>query len=153
MYLLLVEDDSETTELTIRELKRYHLANGLVHVKDGRQALDFLFSKGKFAGSEENRNLPMIILLDIQTPGVGCLEVLREIKEDQRTSGTPVILLTPSALHPDIHKCYKLGAAGYIVTPLNFERFSQAILSLGFFWLLLNQAPQPEPTLNRHTGL
>ena len=140
--VLLVEEDCVDAQRTIRELKRLHLANSLIHVKDGDEALDFLFSTGRFAGTEKKRSLPNIILLDIQMPEMRSLEVLKKIKEDGRTSGTHVILLTPSGEHPDLHDCFELGAISYIVKPLNFERFAQAIHGPGLFWLLLDKAPR-----------
>lgn len=142
VYVLLVEDSPDDAETTIRELKRHRLANDLVHLRDGEEALDFLFAKGKYAGSRENYSLPKVILLDIHMPKINGMEVLKKIKADDRTHGTPVILLTSSGLHPDLHDCYKLGANSYIVKPLNFERFAQAVQNLGFFWLLLNKKPR-----------
>jgi two-component system response regulator len=139
--VLLIEECADDAETTIRELKRHHLANNLIHLQDGEEALDFLFAKDKFAGSRENCSMPKIILLDIQMPNINGIDVLKKIKADKRTNGTPVILLTSSGLHPDLHDCYELGASSYIVKPLNFERFAQAIQNLGFFWLLLDQAP------------
>lgn len=139
--VLLVEDSPDDAEMTIRELKRHHLANNLVHVQDAEEALDFLFARGKFAGVRENCSPPKIILLNIQMPQANGIEVLKKIKTDERTQKTPVILLTSSSQHPDLHDCYELGASSYIVKPLNFERFAQAIRNLGFFWLLLNQEP------------
>lgn len=128
-------------ELTIRELKRYNMANNLIHVKDGEQALHFIFATGIYS---ENRNImhrPKVILLDIQMPKVNGIEVLEKIKADPRTSSTPIVILTSSKEHPDIQKCYQLGANSYIVKPVNFEGFTQAIKNLGLYWLLLNQPP------------
>jgi two-component system response regulator len=139
--LLLVEDNINDAELTIRELKKHHLANNLFHVKDGEEALDFLFAMGKFAGSRNVNSVPKVVLLDIQMPKVNGIEVLQQIKADERTKSTPVVILTSSKEDPDIQKCYRLGANSYIVKPVNFERFAEAIKNLGFFWLLLNQPP------------
>jgi two-component system response regulator len=141
MYMLLVEEDCEDAEMTIRELKRFCVANSLVHVKGGDEALDFLFSKSKDAGSGETCGMPKIILLDLQMPKANALEILKKMRGDDRTNGTPVIILTSSGQHPDLHDCYELGAASYIVKPMNFERFTQAIRSLDFSWRLLNRAP------------
>jgi CheY-like chemotaxis protein len=140
--LLLIAQESEDAQATISELKRLHLANGLVHVENGNEALDFLCSTGKFARSKKNDALPTIIMLNIQMSGESGVEVLKRIKSDGRTNTTPVVLLTPSPEHPDLHDCYSLGATCYIVKPLNFERFAQAIHRLGFFWLLLDRAPR-----------
>jgi two-component system response regulator len=144
VYVLLIEACIADAEMTIRELKRHHLANNVIHLQDGEEALDFLFATGKFAGRGENYTLPKIILLDIQLPKVNGMDVLKKIKADNRINGTPVILLTSSGLDPDLHDCFELGASSYIVKPLNFERFTQAIQNLGFFWLLLNQAPSKQ---------
>jgi two-component system response regulator len=139
--VLLVEDNPDDAELTIRELKRHHMINSLVHVKDGEEALDFLFATGKYAGKPGEFHQPKLVLLDIQMPKVNGIEVLKKMKSDERTNKTPVVVLTSSNQHPDIHSCYELGANSYIVKPLNFERFAEAIRNLGFYWLLLNQIP------------
>jgi len=139
--VLLVEDNVNDAELTIRELKKFNMANNLFHVKNGEEALDFIFCIGKFAGLREISDSPKVILLDIQMPKVNGIEVLQKIKEDERTKATPVVILTSSKEDPDIKRCYDLGANGYIVKPVNFERFAEAIRSLGFYWLLLNERP------------
>jgi CheY-like chemotaxis protein len=138
--ILLIEDSLSDAELTIRELKKHHLANNLFHVKDGEEALDFIFATGKYS----HRNIgkpPKIVLLDIQMPKVNGIEVLQKIKSDERTKATPVVILTSSKENPDIKKCYALGANSYIVKPVNFEGFAESIKTLGFYWLLLNQPP------------
>jgi two-component system, response regulator len=137
--VLLVEDNADDAELTTRELIKNHLANNLFHVKDGAEALDFIFAKGKYEGVRDIRNPPKIVLLDIQMPKVNGIEVLSQIKSNELTRMTPVIMLTSSKEDPDIQKCYKLGANSYIVKPVNFEGFTEAIKNLGFYWLLLNQ--------------
>ncbi len=139
--VLLVEDNINDAELAIRELKKNHLANNLFHVKDGEEALDFLFATGKYADSRNINHTPKVVLLDIQMPKINGIEVLQKIKSDERTRSTPVVMLTSSKEDPDIQKCYNLGANSYIVKPVNFERFAEAIKNLGFFWLLLNQPP------------
>jgi CheY-like chemotaxis protein len=139
--VLLVEDDLDDAELTIWELKRHHMSNNLAHVKDGEEALEFLFATGKYADARNNYSLPKIILLDIQMPKIDGMEVLKNIKSDERTRAIPVIILTSSNQHPDIRTCYDLGATSYIVKPLSFERFSESIRNLGYYWLLLNQSP------------
>lgn len=139
--LLLVEDNIHDAELAIRELKKHHIVNNLVHLKDGEQALDFLFGKGTFAGASTPQPLPKLVLLDIQMPKVNGIQVLEVLKSDERTKSTPVVILTSSKEDPDIQKCYALGANSYIVKPVNFEGFSEAIRNLGFYWLLLNQPP------------
>ena len=140
--ILLVEDNVHDAELAIRELKKNNMANHLFHVSDGEEALEFIFAKGRYAGSRDMMNAPKVVLLDIQMPKVNGIEVLQQIKNDPRTSSTPVVILTSSKEDPDIKKCYALGANSYIVKPVNFEGFAQAIKNLGFYWLLLNQKPQ-----------
>lgn len=139
--VLLVEDNSTDAELTIRELKKHNMANNLVHLKDGEEALAFIFATGKYAGIKELHYLPRVILLDIQMPKVNGIEVLQAIKADPRTRSIPVVMLTSSKEDPDIRVCYDLGANSYIVKPVNFEGFAAAIKNLGFYWLLLNQLP------------
>lgn len=139
--ILLVEDNLTDAELTIRELKKHNMANNLVHLKDGEEALDFLFATGKYADSRVIQYTPKVVLLDIQMPKVNGIEVLQKIKTDPKTRTVPVVILTSSKENPDIQKCYELGANSYIVKPVNFDGFAQAIKNLGFYWLLLNQPP------------
>lgn len=140
--VLLVEDNKSDAELTIRELKKHNLSNHLVHVKDGEEALHFIFGKGKYEGIRDAPFTPKVVLLDIQLPKVNGIEVLQQLKQDPRTKNIPVVILTSSREDPDIQKCYDLGANSYIVKPVNFEGFSQAIKNLGFYWLLLNESPK-----------
>ncbi len=137
--VLLVEDNISDAEFTIRELKKNNMANSLFHVKDGEEALDFIFGTGSYAGKRDVAYSPKLILLDIQMPKLNGIEVLEIIKTDPRTKLTPVVMLTSSKEDPDIAKCYDLGVNSYIVKPVNFERFADAIRNLGFYWLLLNQ--------------
>ncbi len=139
--VLLVEDNIHDAELTIRELKKHNMANNLVHVTNGAEALDFIFATGQFANTRAMQFSPRLVLLDIHMPKVDGIEVLQKIKADARTKTIPVIMLTSSKEHPDIRKSYELGANSYIVKPVNFESFAGAIKNLGFYWLLLNQAP------------
>lgn len=141
--LLLVEDNPQDLELTLRALKKANLANNIRVARDGAEALEFLF------GSEEHmerriENGPSIILLDLKLPKVDGLEVLKRIKADLRTQSIPVIILTSSKEHTDVSECYKLGANSYIVKPVEFEGFANAVRDLGFYWLLLNQSPRME---------
>ena len=140
--VLLVEDNINDAELTIRELKKNNMADNLAHVKDGEEALDFICATGKFADSRNIHYLPKVILLDIQMPKVNGIEVLEKLKADPRTSAIPVVILTSSNESPDIKKCYKLGANSYIVKPVNFNEFTQVIRNLGLYWLLLNRPPE-----------
>lgn len=139
--VLLVEDNTTDAELTIRELNKHHMANNLVHVKNGKEALDFIFATGQYAEKRHIHHSPKLVLLDIQMPKVNGIEVLQKIKADPRTRTIPVVVLTSSKENPDIQKCYDLGAKSYIVKPVNFEGFAAAIKNLGFYWLLLNQPP------------
>lgn len=138
--ILLVEDNTNDAELTIRALHKKNIANSIIHLKDGASALDFLFGKGDFEHRNIN-NKPRIILLDLKMPKVDGLEVLRMIKTDEFTKRIPVVVLTSSRENPDIERAYSLGANSYIVKPVDFEGFSKAISELGFYWLLLNQPP------------
>lgn len=137
--ILLVEDNMTDAELTIRELKRNNMANNLVHVKDGQEALDLIASK--ISRGIKRDFQPKVILLDIQMPRVNGIEVLEKLKTNPLTSSIPVVMLTSSKEDPDIKKCYELGANSYIVKPVNFIGFAEAIKNLGFYWLLLNQNP------------
>lgn len=139
--ILLVEDNINDAELAIRELKRHNMANNLVHLLDGEEAIEFIFAQGKYNGERTIEHPPKLVLLDIQMPKVNGIEVLEKIKSDERTKAIPVVILTSSKEDPDIKKCYHLGANSYIVKPVNFESFADAIKNLGFYWLLLNQQP------------
>lgn len=139
--ILLVEDTAYDAELTIRELRKHNMANNLVHLKDGEEALDFMFCRGQFEERNKAPVNPKVILLDIQMPKVNGIEVLQQLKADPRTQSVPVVILTSSRENPDVKKCYELGANSYIVKPVNFEGFAESIRNLGFYWLLLNQPP------------
>ncbi|MGZ9235871.1 MAG: response regulator [Anaerolineales bacterium] len=139
--ILLVEDNPRDAELTIRALKKKHLANKLFHVQDGVAALDFLFARGTFA----DRNVedsPKVILLDLKLPRVNGLEVLREIKSDDRTCRIPVVIVTSSAEDPDVRTAYQLGANSYVIKPVQFETFIEAMSKLGVYWLMVNRPPK-----------
>ncbi|HEY4198119.1 MAG TPA: response regulator [Mucilaginibacter sp.] len=139
--VLLVEDNPNDAELTIRELRKYNMTNNLVHVTDGQEALDFVFATGQFSASRNIEYPPKIVLLDIQMPRLNGIEVLQQIRADGRTKKTPVVILTSSNQDPDIQRCYDLGANSYIVKPVDFKKFSEVIHTIGFYWLLLNQPP------------
>ena len=138
--ILLVEDNPNDAELTIRALKKKNLANNIVHLKDGAEALDYIFCTGKYAG-RDIQNKPKAILLDLKMPKVNGLEVLERVKADARTRSIPIIVLTSSNEDPDVRKCYDMGVNSYIVKPVGFDNFTKAVAELGFYWLLLNQAP------------
>ena len=132
--ILLVEDNPNDAELTMRALKKAHFANRLVWVKDGAAALEMLF------GAEAIRR-QRVVLLDLKLPKIDSVDVLRRIKEVPQLRTTPVVVLTSSREEPDIARCYELGANSYIVKPVDFEKFSEAVRQLGLYWLLINQTP------------
>lgn len=136
--ILLVEDNPVDAELTTRELMKHNLKN-LFHVKNGREALDYIFATGKYEGVSNVNSPPKLVLLDLQMPKINGIEVLRQLKADPRTRSIPVVVLTSSKESPDIQKCYDIGANSYIVKPVNFETFADAIKNLGFYWFSLNQ--------------
>jgi len=136
--ILIVEDSPEDAELAIRALTKSNVANNIIHVSDGAQALDFIFGQGEFEGRNK-ANLPKVILLDLKMPKVNGLEVLEKIKSDPITKPTPVVILTSSAEDPDIKKCYALGANSYIVKPVEFGNFSKTVSDLGLYWMVLNK--------------
>jgi CheY-like chemotaxis protein len=140
MEILLVEDNPADAELALRALKKYNLANRLVHVGDGEEALDFIFARGAFAGRSVG-NGPKVILLDLKLPKVDGLEVLRAIRDDPRTQLYPVVVLTSSREEKDIVESYRLGVNSYIVKPVEFDKFIAAVRDIGLYWLLLNQPP------------
>jgi two-component system response regulator len=139
--ILLVEDNPQDAELTIRALNKRNLANPLHLVEDGAEALDFIFCRGTYA-QREMTNPPKVILLDLKLPKVSGLEVLRVVKENELTRSIPVVVVTSSREDPDIRTAYALGANSYVVKPVNFDAFLDAMSQLGFYWLLLNQPPK-----------
>ena len=138
--ILLVEDNLDDVELTLHALKRHNVTNSVEVVRDGAEALEFIFCTGAYAG-RDIENPPRLILLDLRLPKVDGLEVLRRIKADPRTRGIPVVVLSSSREEPDIAKCYELGVNSYIVKPVDFEQFTDAVRQLGLYWLLLNVPP------------
>lgn len=139
--ILLVEDNMDDAEMTIRALRKKNLSNRLTHLTDGEEALDFLFGRGKF--KERDINLkPKLILLDLKMPKIDGMEVLEKVKSNSETKKIPVVVLTSSKEDPDLRKCYELGANSYIVKPVEFESFVNAVSELGLYWMLLNQVPQ-----------
>ena len=142
--ILLVEDNPHDAELTIRALKKRNLANHLIHVQDGQAALDFLFGIGAHEGRDVHRR-PKVVLLDLKLPKVDGIEVLRQLRADERTKLLPVVVLTSSREESDIVETYQLGANSYIVKPVEFENFSEAVSNLGLYWLLLNEPPMRKP--------
>jgi len=138
--LLLVEDNIHDAEMTIRALRKVNLSNNMVHVKDGEEALDFIFGRGKFAGREA-ANQPKVILLDIKMPKVDGIEVLRQLKSHDICKTIPVVIMTSSKEEQDLIRSYELGVNSYVVKPVDFEGFAKAVSELGMYWLLTNQLP------------
>jgi len=139
--ILLVEDNPSDAELTMRALKEYNLANKLIWVKDGAEALDFVFAQGQYS-DRSIEDTPKVILLDLKLPKVGGLEVLEKVKSDKRIQTIPVVVLTSSSEEKDIITSYNLGVNSYILKPVDFDKFVEAIREVGFYWLLLNKPPQ-----------
>jgi len=138
--ILFIEDNPYEAELTIRNLKKYNLANNLKHIDDGAEAVDYIFNKGVYANSEHSGR-PRLILLDLKLPKVSGLEILRLLKANEGTKAIPVVVLTSSKEDKDVIESYELGVNSYIVKPVNFESFSKAITDLGMYWMILNQIP------------
>lgn len=138
--ILLVEDDPDDVELTLRALKKSNIANDVTIATDGAQALDFLFGRGAYAGRDTNIK-PAVVLLDLKLPKVDGLEVLRSLRADKRTHLLPVVILTSSKEENDLFQGYRLGANAYIRKPVDFVQFSEAVRELGLFWLVLNEPP------------
>jgi len=138
--ILLVEDNPNDVELTLHALTRNNLANHVEVVRDGAEALEFLFGSGAYAG-RRLENGPKVILLDLKLPKVDGLEVLRRVKADARTRIIPVVVLTSSREERDLVESYSLGVNSYIVKPVDFQQFTEAVRQLGLYWLLLNQPP------------
>jgi two-component system, response regulator len=139
--ILLVEDNPDDVELTLRALIKKNIINPVHVVSDGAEALDFLYARGKYQDCDINHK-PKVILLDLKLPKVDGLEVLRIIKGDERLKTIPVVILTSSREEQDIVKSYQLGVNSYIVKPVDFEKFADAVSNLGLYWLLLNQPPR-----------
>jgi CheY-like chemotaxis protein len=139
--ILLVEDNPDDLDMAIRALRKAKLANRIQVARDGVEALEFIFGTGPYAGRKVE-NGPKVILLDLKLPKVDGLEVLRQVKGDPRTKSIPVVVLTSSKEQPDVVTCYQLGVNSYIVKPVNFENFMEAVGELGMYWLLLNHPPK-----------
>jgi len=138
--ILLVEDDPYDVELTLRAFKKHKIENPVFVVKDGEEALDFIFCRGAY----KSRNIgwpPKVILLDLKLPKIGGLDVLRAIKNDERTRLIPVVIVTSSAEDPDIKTAYALGANSYVVKPIDTDVFFDTISNIGLYWLIVNRPP------------
>ena len=139
MQILLVEDNRDDEELTLLTLEEHHIIEDVKVVRDGVEALDYLFSTGTYA--HQNLSLPQMILLDVKLPKVDGIEVLARVKSDVRTRKIPVVILTSSREEPDIQRSYELGANSYVVKPVDFDEFKDAIKRIGFYWQNLNVPP------------
>lgn len=139
--ILFAEDSIDDAMLTIRALKKGGLSNSIHHVKDGAEALDFMYGNGVYAARDTNCH-PKVILLDLKMPKVSGMEVLKKVKSDPNLKSIPVVILTSSKEDPDIKLCYELGANSYIVKPVESDNFFQTIKELGLYWMILNQPPQ-----------
>ena len=139
--ILLVEDNPNDAELALRALRKHNLANKIHLVKDGAEALEFIFGTGAYAGRNIG-NKPKVVFLDLKLPKVDGLEVLRKVKSDERTKTIPIVVLTSSHEERDLVESYKFGVNSYIVKPVDFDKFIQAVSQLGMYWMLLNKQPQ-----------
>jgi two-component system response regulator len=141
IQILLAEDNSSDAEMTIDALKINGLSDRMLHVKDGAEALDYIFARGKYIGRQVE-DTPKVILLDLKMPKVNGIEVLIKIRADERTRRIPVVVLTSSKEDPDIKRCYELGANSYVVKPVEFDKFQKAVSDLGLYWMIVNQPAQ-----------
>jgi CheY-like chemotaxis protein len=139
--IVLVEDNPHDAELALRALKTYNLANDLIWLQDGVEALDFIFAQGQYS-NRSIEDVPKVILLDLKLPRVNGLEVLEKVKSDVRTKSIPVVVLTSSSEERDIVTSYNFGVNSYILKPVDFDKFINAIREIGFYWLLLNKPAQ-----------
>ncbi len=145
--ILLVEDNPDDVELIQRAFRDSHIANGMTIARDGVEALEYLFATGKYARRDSSQS-PALILLDLKLPKIGGLEVLERLRADPRTALIPVVILTSSSEEEDRLKGYQLRANSYVRKPIQFEKFAEAIKTLGLYWLILNEAP-PEQNKKR----
>ncbi len=139
-FILLVEDNPDDVDLTLRSLRIHNVQNEVVVIRDGAEALDYLFTTGAYASRDPGR-MPAVVLLDLKLPKIDGLEVLRRIRADERTELLPVVILTSSKEEQDLVNGYKLGANSYVQKPVDFVQFSEAVQHLGLYWLLLNEPP------------
>ncbi|WP_230375493.1 response regulator [Methanolobus vulcani] len=141
MEIVLVEDNPNDMELALRALKKNNIANNIIALEDGEQALDYLYGRGEFADRNTTVN-PRLILLDLKLPKMDGLEVLKVIKSDPEKKMIPVVMLTSSKEECDVVECYRLGVNSYIVKPVDFDSFVKSIHKIGFYWLLMNEHPK-----------
>lgn len=139
--ILLVEDNARDAEVTIRTLRKRNIANQIIHVCDGQEALDWIFGAGPYLGRDPS-NHPKLVMLDLKLPKVDGLEVLRAIRADERTRLMPVVMMTSSREQQDVIESYQLGVNSYVVKPVDFDSFSTAVAELGHYWVIVNQEPK-----------
>lgn len=139
--IILVEDSMEDADLVIRSLKKNNLSNSVIHLKDGAEALEFMFATGEYA-SRNILDKPKVVLLDLKMPKVDGLQVLRALKTDPRTKSIPVVIMTSSREDRDVIESHELGVNSYVVKPVSFENFAKAVADLGLYWLMINQCPK-----------
>ena len=149
--ILLVEDNGDDLELTLHALRREHLANNIFTVRDGEEALDFLFCSGSY-GQRKFDHPPRLVLLDLKLPKVSGLEVLKQVKEDPRTRSIPVVVLTSSKEERDLVDSYNFGANSYMQKPVDFDQFRQMVKSAGLYWMVINQYPLAIPAAQLAAG-
>jgi CheY-like chemotaxis protein len=140
--ILLVEDSENDIEMTLEALGHYHLANQIDVVRDGAEALDYLFERGQYAVARPSA--PVVVVLDVKLPKLNGIEVLRELRATSKFRRLPVVMLTSSREEPDLRNCYELGCNAYVVKPVDFEQFTEALRVLGCFWAVLNEIPGKE---------
>ena len=138
--IVIVEDNPNDAELMVRSLEKNRLANSLIVLEDGAQALDFIFCRGQYT-SRDSSGSPKVIFLDLKLPKVDGLEVLKQVKSNEQTRKIPVVIITSSRKHPDVKAAYNLGANSYIVKPVVFDNFVKTMTQLGLYWLMINQKP------------
>ena len=139
--ILLVEDDPAMLNMTLRALRLNHLANRVHWVKDGAEALEYMFRSGGYAGRDPN-HAPKLVLLDIKMPKVDGIEVLRRLKADEATRAVPVVVMTSSSEERDVMESYRLGVNSYIVKPVQFEAFLETVAGIGLYWVITNRVPR-----------
>jgi two-component system response regulator len=140
--ILLVEDNPDDAELTVRALKKNRILNDVVHVQDGAEALEYMFATGQYAGRPRDR-FPALMLLDLKLPKVDGIEVLRRVRGDERTRVLPIVILTSSREEEDVVEGYRCGANSYIRKPVDFAQFMEAVAQLELYWMVLNEIPPP----------
>jgi two-component system response regulator len=138
--VLLIEDNQDDADMVIRTLKKNNVGNRLLHLSDGAEALDFLFASGKFSNRSEQMR-PKVILLDLSLPRISGIDILRKIKNDERTKAIPVVIMTTSSEAKDILDSYQIGVNGYVVKPMTFADFARTVSDLGFYWMFTSKLP------------